>query len=162
MKLDWKTCFRICASVFVLYLCIFYWESLAGLIGMFLSALSPIVLGLVIAYVLNILMSFYEKHYFPKQKSKTAVAKSRTIVCLLVAILTLCAIVAMVVGLVVPELVSCVKFLLAEVEPALDRLLSRPGQCRRCGGCYRYFGFLLAGQSAAQYDFRNLSAAGTG
>ena len=60
MKLDWKTCFRICASVFVLYLCIFYWESLAGLIGMFLSALSPIVLGLVIAYVLNILMSFYE------------------------------------------------------------------------------------------------------
>lgn len=126
MKLDWKTCFRICASVFVLYLCIFYWESLAGLISMFLSALSPIILGLVIAYVLNILMSFYEKHYFPKQKSKTAVAKSRTIVCLLVAILTLCAIVAMVVGLVVPELVSCVKFLLAEVEPALDRLLSAP------------------------------------
>lgn len=123
MKLDWKTCFRIGASVFVLYLCIFYWEGLSAFLGTFLSALSPVILGLVIAYVLNILMSFYEKHYFPKQKNKPAVEKSRRPVCMLAAIFTLCGIVALVVGLVVPELTSCVKLLLQSAGPALDKLL---------------------------------------
>lgn len=41
MKLDWKTCFRICASLFGLYLCIYYWEAVSGMIGTFLRALSP-------------------------------------------------------------------------------------------------------------------------
>ena len=122
MRPDWKTCFRICASVFALYLCIFYWESLSKLLGTLLSALSPLILGLVIAYVLNILMSFYEGHYFPKSR-RPGVVKSRTVVCLLAAILTLLAIVALVIGLVVPELVSCIKVLIESVEPAVEKLL---------------------------------------
>ena len=123
MKLEWKTCFRVCASLFLLYLCVFYWETVSKFFGAFLSALSPLLLGLVIAYVLNILMSWYERHYFPKQQKKPWVQKSRTAVCLLAAIITLIAIVALVIGLVVPELVSCVKLLLSEVEPALEKLL---------------------------------------
>ena len=67
MKLQWKTCFRICASLFLLYLCIFYWEGVSKFFGTFLKALSPLLLGLVIAYVLNILMSWYERHYFRKR-----------------------------------------------------------------------------------------------
>ena len=55
MKLDWKTCFRICISVFCLYLFMYYWEGVSNLLGTFISALSPLLLGLVIAYVLNIL-----------------------------------------------------------------------------------------------------------
>lgn len=123
MKPDWKTCFRICASVFALYLCIFYWERLSAFVASFLHALSPILLGLIIAYVLNILMSFYEKHYFPRHKNKPAVQKSRPAICMLAAILTLCGIVALVVGLVVPELTSCVKLLLQSAGPAVEKLL---------------------------------------
>ncbi len=122
MRPDWKTCFRICVSVFALYVCIFYWEGLSSLLGTLLSALSPLILGLVIAYVLNILMSFYEGHYFPKSH-KTWVKKSRRVVCLIAAMLTLIAIVSLVVGLVVPELLSCVKLLLESVEPAVEKLL---------------------------------------
>ena len=123
MKLEWKTCFRICISVFLLYLCMFYWQTVSRFFGTFLSALSPLLLGLVIAYVLNILMSWYEEHYFPGQKKKPWVQKSRTAVCMLAAIITLLAIVALIVGLVVPELVSCVGLLMREVEPALEKLL---------------------------------------
>ena len=122
MRPDWKTCFRVCVSVFVLYLFMYYWEGVSSLLGTFAAALSPLLLGLVIAYVLNILMSLYEKHYFPRRRDKW-VAKSRRAVCLLAAIVTLVAIVALVVGLVVPELVSCVKLLIEEVEPALEKLL---------------------------------------
>ena len=124
MKLEWKTCFRICISVFLLYLCIFYWQAVSRFFGTFLSALSPLLLGLVIAYVLNILMSWYEGHYFPRLQKKAWVRKSRTPVCLLAAIITLIAIVALVAGLVVPELVSCVGLLMREVEPALEKLLA--------------------------------------
>ena len=123
MKLEWKTCFRICISVFLLYLCMFYWQGVSRFFGTFLGALSPLLLGLVIAYVLNILMSWYERHYFLKQQKKLWVQKSRPPVCLLAAIITLIAIVALIVGLVVPELVSCVRLLLSEVEPALEKLL---------------------------------------
>ena len=122
MKLDWKTCFRVCISVFLLYLFMYYWKGLSSLLGTFLKSLSPLLIGFVIAYVLNILMSAYERHYFPKRRDAW-VAKSRSAVCLLAAIVTLVAIVALVVGLVVPELVSCVKLLINEVEPALDNLL---------------------------------------
>ncbi|MBR5537076.1 MAG: AI-2E family transporter [Clostridia bacterium] len=122
MKLDWKTCFRACISLFVLYLFVYYWEGVSNLLGSFVSALAPLLLGLVVAYVLNILMSFYEAYYFPKRREPW-VAKSRTAVCLVAALVTLLAIIALVIGLVVPELVSCVKLLLNEVEPALEHLL---------------------------------------
>lgn len=123
MKPDRKTCFRICTSVFLLYLCIFYWEGLTKLLVTLLSAASPLLLGFVIAYVLNILMSFYEAHYFTKQQKKPWVQKSRTVACLLAALVTLVGIVALVIGLVVPELVSCIKLLLASIEPAVEALL---------------------------------------
>ena len=123
MKFEWKTCFRVCASLFLLYLCVYYWATVSRFLGAFLGALSPLLLGLVIAYVLNILMSWYERHYFLKQQKKLWVQKSRPPVCLLAAIITLIAIVALIVGLVVPELVSCVRLLLSEVEPALEKLL---------------------------------------
>ncbi len=123
MKSEWKSCLRGSISLFLLFLGIYYWKTVSGLVGAFISALSPLLLGLVIAYVLNILMSFYEKHYFSGQKAKAWVNKSRSIVCLLAAIVTLIAIVTLVVRLVVPELISCVMLLVEEVEPALDRLL---------------------------------------
>ena len=61
MKLDWKTCFRVGISVFVLYLAIHYWDSAAGLGKALLAAASPIVFGGVFAYLVNILMRVYER-----------------------------------------------------------------------------------------------------
>ena len=35
-----------------------------------LGALKPLIMGLMIAYIFNIIMNFFEKHYFPKSSSK--------------------------------------------------------------------------------------------
>lgn len=48
----------------MLYLCIHYWSAAAGLFGAVLGAASPLLIGCVIAYIINILMSFYERHFF--------------------------------------------------------------------------------------------------
>ncbi len=90
---------------------------------MICTAVVPLVTGLIIAYVINILMSFYEKHYFRKKADRKVVQKSRRPVCLVAAMVTLCCIITLVIWLVIPELISCVKFLIAEIPPAIELLL---------------------------------------
>ena len=74
---------------------------------MLLGAVSPLVGGGIIAYLVNILMSSYERHYFPR--SQGFAARTRRPVCLTAAYLTLAAIVAGLIWLVIPELVDCVQ-----------------------------------------------------
>ncbi len=119
MKIEWKSCIRLGVTVFVTFLAIYYWSSLTGFLGVVFGAAGSLILGCVIAYVLNILMSFYEKYYFPKSKSNLVI-KSRRIVCLLAAMLTLVAVIALIIGLVLPELAACVRLLAAEVPQAID------------------------------------------
>ncbi len=119
MKLEWKSCFRLGVTIFLTFLAIHYWSSLTGFVGMLFSAASALIIGCVIAYVLNILMSFYEKHYLPKSQSKTA-EKSRRVVCMLAAMLTLVAVIVLIIGLVLPELAACIRLLIAEIPRAID------------------------------------------
>lgn len=123
MKLEWKTCIKIGVSVFLLHLCILYWPSAASLLSTALSAATPLVVGCVIAYPVNILMRFYERHYFPKAVTGFAV-KSRRAVCLAAAFLTLVIAVTLVIDLIVPELVSCVSVIISALPAALESLFN--------------------------------------
>lgn len=114
MKTEWKKFLALGVSAFLVFLAIHYWAPFVAVVGVAVKAATPLLIGCVMAYILNILMSFYEKHYFPKS-SKTAVRKSARPVCMLAAFLTLLLIIAFVLRLVVPELVTCVKLLLAGI-----------------------------------------------
>ena len=123
MKIEWKNCFRVGVSAFLLYLCIHYWGAVSGFLGAFLSALLPLITGFAIAYIVNILMSFYERHYFRRHSGSRIVRKTRRTVCLIAAILTLCGLGVLIILCVIPELISCVQFLISAVAPALEKLL---------------------------------------
>lgn len=56
---------KISLTVIAIFLVIYYWTGIAGFLGVAASACVPLLLGLCLAYVLNILMSFYERHFFP-------------------------------------------------------------------------------------------------
>ena len=122
-KIEWRTCFKVCASVFLLFLCMTYWSSFTGFLGTLVGAAMPLLIGCVIAYIVNILMSFYEKHYFPKAK-KPALIKSRRPVCMLAAFITLVVIVVLLFRLVVPELVASVELLIAQIPGAINSVLA--------------------------------------
>lgn len=122
MKLNFKTIFKIGISVFALYLCIYHWPSVFKFILTVLSAAAPLFVGCIIAFVLNIVMSFYERHYFKKIKGDW-VAKSRRPVCLILAILTLIAIVSAIFSLVLPQLISCVKHILSVLPSAINNII---------------------------------------
>ncbi len=122
MKLEWKNCFKIVLSVFVLYLCILYWRSVAGMVGMIFSASFPLFIGFTIAYPVNILMSFYEKHYFPKSK-KAFFIKSRRPLCMCGAFLSFIAILFLVIWLILPQLISCVRLIISVAPEAIKFLI---------------------------------------
>lgn len=121
MRPDWKTCWRVGVSVFALYLAVHYWPAATRLLAMGLRAAAPILMGCVMAYIINIPMSFYERHYFPGRTDGWTV-KSRRPVCLVLALVSALAVVGIVVRIVAPELAQCVSLLLSRVPGTLDEI----------------------------------------
>ena len=117
MKFDTKFFVRLTLSAFALFLGIHYWDKLLTALGSVLSAARPLIVGAIIAYLVNILLVRYEKWYFPKSKKPLAV-KSRRPVCMLLAYLTLVAVVVLVISLVVPQLVACIRLILSLLPSA--------------------------------------------
>lgn len=121
-RFDWKTYAGILAGIFALFLCIHYWPQAASLIIELFSAAMPVFQGCIFAYVINILMSFYERHYFVNSTSK-AVKASRRPVCMIGAMITIVGVVIAVISLVVPQLVSCITLLSDKLPGAMDELM---------------------------------------
>ena len=123
VKVEWKTCFRVGISAFLLFLAITYWGAACKLAGTAIGAAAPLIIGAVIAYLVNILMARYEKWFFPRSQRKF-VRVIRRPLCMTAAFVTLVAIVALVVALIVPQLYSCVMLLLAKVPPFIREVIA--------------------------------------
>lgn len=99
----------------------YYWKPFTEIVGVAFRAAVPLLTGCVIAYIVNILMSFYESHYFTKNQSE-AVRKSARPVCMLAAFLTLILAAAVILRLIIPELLACIQLLFSEVPKALKAI----------------------------------------
>lgn len=120
MKLDWKSCLIACISLFTLYLAIHYWSSITSFAGVVASAASTLVLGAVIAYIVNILMSFYERKIVPGCK-KAFWMKLRRPLCMVLAFLTVVVALVLLIQLIVPQLVECFDKLAAALVDAVPK-----------------------------------------
>ncbi len=124
MRIEWKTCFKVGVSIFLLYLCIHYWMWVSGFLAGILGAISPLFIGAVIAYIVNLPMGFYEKIYFKNTKKKWLI-KSRRPVCMVAAYASILAIIAVILMLVIPQLIDCVKLIIAEVPKLMKELVKQ-------------------------------------
>ena len=123
MKLDLKTCLRAGVTIFLLYLCIHYWPVAAGAASLLFSAAMPLVLGAAMAYFVNILMTFYERH-LPGGAEGKAGGRARRPLCMTLAFATLLIIVVLLLVLVIPELISCIRVIVLPetVAEALNQI----------------------------------------
>lgn len=112
-----RTIALVALAAFAVYLGIYYWPNIAGFVGLIASAVAPLVLGLVLAYPLNILMSFYERHLLPTSENRL-VCRLRPAISLIAALLTLIIVATAVLWLVVPQLIDCVRLLIDQVPVA--------------------------------------------
>jgi len=122
MKLSWKDTVKIFAVLFGLYLGIHYWPKAISLIKAVIGAAMPLIIGCVVAYLVNILMSLYERSFFANAKGTGA--KLKRPVCMAGAFLTLVAIIALVIGLILPQLVSCVRLIIEKIPGFMTNTLA--------------------------------------
>jgi predicted PurR-regulated permease PerM len=122
MKLKWSDVFKGAAGIFLLYLAIHYWPAVAALGKNLVSASLPLIIGCVVAYLVNILMAAYERMYCPGNNS-AILSKCRRPVCMLLAFVTLIAIVALVFGLILPQLGECVGIILEAFPGFMNKVI---------------------------------------
>lgn len=127
IKQDFKRMLGLAGALIVVFLVIHYWEKLENLFSLGASAALPLIIGCAMAYVINILMGFYEKWYDKVFKVEVAV-KIKRIVCLLLAFLSLFGIVTLVINLVLPELVNCIASFIRLIPGALQTVIDIVGE----------------------------------
>lgn len=105
----------------VLILAVINWSYLVQTVTMIWSVIFPLILGGMIAFVLNLLMTWIEKYLYPNAKNKY-LKGSRRPVAMMLAILVVCLVIAATVVVVVPQLASAVMILIDVVPEAVDNL----------------------------------------
>lgn len=124
---DLKKIIWFAGGLFVLFLAVRYWPALEGIVGLAFSAAVPLFLGCIMAYVINILMNFYERWYDRLFKVKVAL-KIKRVVCIIFAFLSLLGIVFFVVNLVLPELINCIASFIGMIPAAVDWVVDFIGE----------------------------------
>lgn len=113
--------FTIALAVIAVCLCVKYFSEVIGFLWMLLGVMGPLFAGVAIAYILNLPMRTFERFYFSRSKKKF-VLKTRRPVCMVLSILAVLLILAGVVMLVVPELISSISLLIEEIPPIAERV----------------------------------------
>ncbi|MBA5728326.1 AI-2E family transporter [Aerococcaceae bacterium INB8] len=105
----------------VVILIIFNWSQVAGALGVVWQVAYPVVLGGMMAYVLNLLMNQFEKRLYPNTDKKW-LQHTRRPLAIVLSILVIALVVAGIIGLVVPQLVTAVTTLIEAVPTVTDSL----------------------------------------
>ena len=128
-KQEFKKMIGIAGAFILVFLVIYYWEKVEGFISVAISAATPLIIGCVMAYVINILMEFYENLYTKLIRVKVAKNVKR-LVSLVLAFLSLFGIVALIVNLVLPELINCIASFIRLIPGALQMVFDVVGEER--------------------------------
>ncbi len=139
-KQNWQTrainalwTFLIIAASILFYYIIQHLGQISAFVGGVISAIGPILWGLVIAYLLNPIVGFYEKHFLvmlgENSKKPDRVPKLARTFAAFAGLFTAIAFIALLCWLAVPEIISSisglVKELPSQVNSLVDQLESR-------------------------------------
>ena len=127
VKQDFKKLLGLSGALILVFLVIRYWDKLEGAVSVAFSAATPLIIGCALAYVINILMCFYEKWYDKLFKVDVAL-KIKRVVCLVLAFLSLFGIVIMIISLVLPELINCIASFIRLIPGALQMIVDFVGE----------------------------------
>lgn len=113
----------VCIIVLIMFVIFKYWDSAIHFIGMFFNASSGLIIGMIIAFLVNIIMSAYEEGIKKLTKGKIKHGLLRAI-SLISAILTLLLILVGIIGFVVPELIKSISLMITALSENLPKMLN--------------------------------------
>ena len=114
--------FRLGLTVFVVYLLIYYWARIEKAILLLGDAMAPLVVGAIVAYAVNILFCFIERHYDKVFRGPFS-QRYRKGICITCSYLLLIAIIVGVICVLVPQLTECLSLLISQSDSALNHLV---------------------------------------
>ena len=123
MKLNRKSIIRLVLGGFALFLLI-YWFMFTG--QQFLRACAPMMVGVVIAYPLDIMITFFRKHNFLYHRRILKSERVSNILCVILAMIVLIGCAALIAGYIGPQLTACVIALLDKVPSGIRFLVYHP------------------------------------
>lgn len=122
---DWeKIIIRTIVSLTVAILIILHFDLAIKGISALVGFMSPIILGFVVAFVINVILVRLEKIYFPHTNNRF-LKKSRRPVCIALALLIILAVIAFVIAMVIPELINAFSILAKEIPASYDSILDK-------------------------------------
>ncbi len=121
-RVETATCVKIAIAIFVIYIATRYWPNVAKFIRGIFEAAEPLIIGAIVAFLVNILMRNLERIIFPKAKKKALIA-IRRIISMLLAFILLIGIVALIIWLITPQLISCIEIIIAKVPPLFNNII---------------------------------------
>lgn len=80
------------------------------LLRLIFRALQPLIIGVIMAYIFNIIMSAFEKRYFPSRKTGF-INSTRRPVCLIMSFVIAAAVIVLILNIIIPEIVSAAKLM---------------------------------------------------
>ncbi|MBR2284335.1 MAG: AI-2E family transporter [Ruminococcus sp.] len=108
------------AVIAVLVIAVFYiiqnLSFFTSIIGIGLRALQPLFIGCIIAYIFNIILNWFEKHYFPKRNTGFA-EYSRRPVCITLSFILVVAVIYLVLKIIIPEIITAIELITSEIPP---------------------------------------------
>ena len=104
--------------LFLLYLAIKYVDVLMKFVGGAIKIASPLIIGIAMAYVFNILMSFYEGKLLKRIK------KGKRVMSIILTLVTLLLIIALLLGMILPQVQQAITRLVVQIPDLYDGLLT--------------------------------------
>lgn len=122
---DWeKIIIRTIVGLTIAILIILHFDLAIKGISALVGFMSPIILGFVVAFVINVILIRLEKIYFPHTNNRF-LKKSRRPVCIALALLIILAVIAFVIAMVIPELINAFSILAKEIPASYDSILDK-------------------------------------
>ena len=109
------TIFGVMAAAILLFFTIYRWNYIMGFISTLVTILMPVIYGLVIAYLMNPIVKFFENKVFNKLLKRSKNKRST-----LFRVLSICTSTIIFWGL----LVTCISFLIPEMLKSLEMLVT--------------------------------------
>ena len=144
MKLERKNLVELGVAALLLYLVIHYWDAAMGTLGLICQAAWPLIFGAIVAFVVNILMSFYERNLarllgrFRKLRVKEGQRWLRAL-CMVLAFVTVALVLSFIVRMILPELQNCLNVLLGAIPKAVNALASWAEETFHISGLFNSF-----------------------
>jgi predicted PurR-regulated permease PerM len=117
-----KSLFKTIVFIGFILLIVLNFNVVLNIFGTIYAVISPLLLGAIIAFILNILVVTYEKIYFPKSKSKL-VKQSRRGVCILLSMLTIILVIIFFLNIVIPQIAKFASLLIKGFPGVYDKAM---------------------------------------